>query len=151
MKNIKLFVESLWLALVSKPSIWLNPQMMICAWCKLVLNKRPNATSISHGICWKCYYKVNGGTEFNLKETFLELAIVKAFRKTRVYDEQTHGSELHKALMINGAIAEKARLERRSMNSEEVARLDNVRKVAKESGMSHRFINMAEMEGGKQS
>lgn len=146
MKALYLYFYSWWTALAGLPSLWTSPMIVVCAWCKRVLHVNKSATQISHGICRKCFYKQAGGVPFRLPD-IKSLSIVQAFLPPKpVYDQTWVGLTLEKALLQNGRIIKRSRLNG-GFTKDDYAILSNVRREASEHGMSRRYINMTEMEG----
>lgn len=146
-KSIGYFFNALWTGIYSAFSHLSNPNIVVCAWCKKVLHSPKNATAISHGMCWICYYKSIGGKIPTLPK-LSDLSIVKAFcRPKEVHDEIWSGQTIYRGLLRNGELIKEARKEGRSLNSEERSIVGQVRSVATQMGYSKTFINATEMEG----
>lgn len=148
MKNLNLLLRAAWSSLKGSWFLMTTDQIVICAWCKKVLNYRPEAEAISHGICFKCHFKQIGG-QFPSLPSLNSFAIIKALKGVAFdhHHPTWNSNTLYRGLIKNGQILERARLDRRSLNEEERNIVWAVRLVAAENGISKEMINATEMDG----
>ena len=58
MKNLRILLSLTWDSIIALWPRWTSPHKFVCAWCKKSLGGNKRATTVSHGICFGCAYKI---------------------------------------------------------------------------------------------
>lgn len=152
LNQVKIILKTAWIGVKSWFLRLNSPFIVVCMKCKKVLHANKKAKEISHGLCWKDFYKDMGGKTYRLPK-FEDFEIVKALRSVQPHptkDETWNSRTLYKGLLENGHIIEEMRRERKSLTKEQADRVFAVRDLARQWGMTQAAINATEMDGERE-